>query len=96
MSTPLGIPNVLLLPALSYDAHDFSIPMPFDIETLDELTTEYTLCYPEFGCSDDFIKLIEAFTNTNRYELEMPKTMPEGLELYVCLYELIADIDNAQ
>ena len=95
VSTPLGIPNVLFYQPYLYDVHDYSIPLSFDIEALDELTTEYTLCYPEFGCSDDFSKLVEALTNTNRYELEMPKAMQEGLELYVCLSELIAAIDNA-
>ena len=95
INVPTGIPDVLFFQPFLYGARDYSNQLPFDLGTLDEVIAEHTIGYPEFGCCEELVQLVEMLTEADRHAFGMPSNMEEGLELYIRLTEVLDIIDNS-
>ncbi|VDI63883.1 Hypothetical predicted protein [Mytilus galloprovincialis] len=64
--TPSGIPNMLYYQPEIFGGRDCSFPLPCNLQTIDNLIEEYTENFPEHGCSNEFINIVELLTGNRR------------------------------
>lgn len=88
---PSGIPTVMYYQPEAYETRDYSYPLPCDMQTINRLQEIYTVKKPQFGCSDEFIPILEYVCEIPRQQLPVPKTVESATSLFQALTEKLDD-----
>ncbi|CAC5416387.1 unnamed protein product [Mytilus coruscus] len=86
-----GIPNIMIYQPETFAAQDFSVMLPYSVETIERVSNDLILRYPEFGCRDEFMDVIEVLTGTMRHDFPFPNTVDDALVLF---YQLTGTLDR--
>jgi hypothetical protein len=74
-----------------YETRDYPYPLPCDMQTINCLQEIYTVRKPQFGCSDEFIPIMEYVCEIPRQELPVQKTVQSATSLFQALTEKLDD-----
>ncbi|CAC5367782.1 unnamed protein product [Mytilus coruscus] len=86
-----GIPNIMFYQPETFGAQDCSVMLPCSIETIERVSNDLILRYPEFGCRYEFMDVIEVLTGTMRHDFPFPNTVDDVLVLF---YHLTRTLDS--
>ena len=89
---PSGKPNMMYFLPQRFGTTDQSKPLLFGENEMDEAAIQYCEEYPPYGCSNDFVNVVELIIGSNIENCEMPTTANQALYLYTSLMELIDDL----
>ena len=86
---PNGIPEVLYHQPEVMDTSDQSLPLPCSVEFLTRIEMEYAKPKPKFGCTDEFLPILEQVCGLPRDQIPRPKTVDLATDLFCALIEII-------
>jgi len=87
-----GIPDVLYFQPYAVGTLDCSSPIYFDRDELVRVREQYTTEYPQFGCREEFLHLVELISGYSRKELVHPENVVDALRLFsAIIYALPTD-----
>ncbi|XP_033736342.1 uncharacterized protein LOC117324540 [Pecten maximus] len=93
---PHGIPDVLYHQPDIYETSDCSHPLPCNLETIDEIASEYTTEYPSRGCKDELLQILELATGMARDEIPRIQTLRDADEFLIALIQMFDQFNGPQ
>ena len=91
LEVPSGIPNILFHQPEVFNSHDYSFEVPCSVEMLDQIMREYSAEFPEFGCSHDFVEMLEILSGLDSAQFLRPSSINESVSLFNSIVEVIND-----
>ena len=74
-----------------FNSHDYSFEVPCSVEMLDQIMREYSAEFPEFGCSHDFVEILEILSGLDSAQFLRPSSINESVSLFNSIVEVIND-----
>jgi hypothetical protein len=90
--TPQDIPNVLYYQPEVFEAVDHSFRLPCDLAYIDTLMAEYSIEYPRFGCSEEFLQIMELALPLERTDFMLDRSPTEALKLFCYITQTLHNL----
>lgn len=86
------IPDVMYYQPEVFGTHSYSFELPCSLPTMDFLMNQYSREYPEFGCSEEFLQVIEMLLPLNRFDFFLERSVDEAYSLFRCITSRIEEL----
>lgn len=89
---PSGKPNMMYFLPEQFGTTDQSKALLFSEDDVDEAANQYCEEGPKYGCSNEFVNVVELIIGNDIENYQMPTTADEALSLFTNLIEVIGDL----
>ena len=86
---PSGIPSLMFEIPETFGSADKLQPLLFDEYEINEVEDRHCQQYPQYGCCDQFVDILEEVVGGDITDFSMPTTADEALTLYTTILDIL-------
>lgn len=90
-----GVPDVLYFQPEAYGTFDQALPVPFPRHEIQAFAEIHSSRFPEYGCNEMFVQLIENAFQISRDQFETPVDIGDALRLFYVISNKLSQLQSA-